>query len=178
MGFVWMKINHWISSTRKLIRIMFPSQIENTNFGILAGHPNHVQQKLYNPENQDDIGKSQFWIGNTSSNGGFSIVVLFFWGVYLQSWPICQQHQHLCWPMFGKLRKHTDTKLTKHHQTLGKYNLNWYEQTNISTSSSLAVRFWCFSVTASIVTWHEASFLTHVFSLSEIDVVTHIPFLP
>ena len=31
------------------------------------------------------MGKSQFSIGNTSSNGGVSIVMLVFWGVY-QIW--------------------------------------------------------------------------------------------
>ena len=35
----------------------------------------------YTPENQHDIGKSPFPIGNTSSNGGFSIVMLVFGGV-------------------------------------------------------------------------------------------------
>ena len=35
----------------------------------------------YAPENSHDIGKSPFSIGNTSSNGGVSIVMLVFWGV-------------------------------------------------------------------------------------------------
>ena len=35
----------------------------------------------YTPENQHDIGKSRFSIGNTSSNGGCSIVMLVFAGV-------------------------------------------------------------------------------------------------
>ena len=34
----------------------------------------------YTPENQHDIGKSPFSIGNTSSNGGFSIDMLVFGG--------------------------------------------------------------------------------------------------
>ena len=36
---------------------------------------------LYTPENQHDIGKSPFSIGNTSSNGGFSNFMLVFRGV-------------------------------------------------------------------------------------------------
>ena len=34
--------------------------------------------KRYTPENEHDIGKCQFSLRNTSSNGGFSIVMLVF----------------------------------------------------------------------------------------------------
>ena len=37
--------------------------------------------KGYTPEKQHDIGKSTFSVANTSSNGGFSIVMLVFMGV-------------------------------------------------------------------------------------------------
>ena len=39
------------------------------------------EQRWVSPENKHDSGKSSFWIGNTPSNGGFSIVMLVFGGV-------------------------------------------------------------------------------------------------
>ena len=47
----------------------------------LRGHA--MLHRNYTPENQHDIGKSPCSIGNTSSNGGFSIVMLVFWGVII-----------------------------------------------------------------------------------------------
>ena len=35
--------------------------------------PTHPQKKMYPPVNKHSNGKSPSWIGNTSSNGGFSI---------------------------------------------------------------------------------------------------------
>ena len=40
-----------------------------------------VYLKDYSPENKQDIEKSPFSLGNTSSNAGFSIVILVFRGV-------------------------------------------------------------------------------------------------
>ena len=42
--------------------------------------PKHFKKQSYTPENQHDIGKSQFSIGNTSSNGGCFVVMLVFGG--------------------------------------------------------------------------------------------------
>ena len=42
------------------------------------------QVPIYTPENKHDIAKSPFSIGNTSSNGGFSIVMLVFGRVNLE----------------------------------------------------------------------------------------------
>ena len=40
-----------------------------------------VTQRIYTPQNSHDIGTSPFSIGNSSSNGGVSIVMIFFfWG--------------------------------------------------------------------------------------------------
>ena len=40
----------------------------------------HLKSIEQSPENYDDVGKSPFSVGNTSSNGGFSIAMLVFGG--------------------------------------------------------------------------------------------------
>ena len=49
-----------------------------------------MNQSIYTPENQHDIGKSPCSIGNTSSNGGFSLVMWVFRRVHFNKTAIQQ----------------------------------------------------------------------------------------
>ena len=61
---------------------VFQGEIEDSSRGINKESTIHLRSRNYTPENKHDIGKSPCSMGNTSSNGGFSIVMLVFFGGY------------------------------------------------------------------------------------------------